>query len=1058
MLRYRTLTAVLLSCLITSALAAQGRGYSAKPDDPKGRVRAYHDWFGTVTPEYLAFKGTAAKREVARWPGTFPQPRALLDSLGPQAPTAGPQAPIAGPQAATTGPLTWVNLGPTSDALAGRDVDAGRLTGIVALPGNVLLVATSGGGVFRCANADPAGTADWVWTPVTDALPATSSTGNVSVGALALSLDGATLFLGLGDPVDALGKGFYRSTDSGTTWVESTVAGAATRTFCIRPVTAGIVLLGTNDGLKRSTDGGATFTVVTGALSTGEVWSVQRLSSVDVIASRKDANGTGTLYWSGDAGATWTLASLGQAITGLATGSLVLGRMSLQTSAASSTQAWGLVEVWDPAVGTPDKLAQGLLATSDRGHTWTFVAPANPTLPGTLFKGTGQQMSGDGGQAWYNQLIAVSPTDINKVLVGANLATYVTLDGGHTWAQATEWTGTGHPYAHADNQTHAWAPAGTVLYVGNDGGLAVYKDPWRAVPPTGDDATYLDHGRNKGIASQLTYNLGSTTATNTPDGRYRISLGCQDLGTRIRQGSGAALATSGDFTDQIGGDGFATLIHPKDANQFLASVYYTEVMRSTDGGQNFTDAISGITEALSATKAPFVTRLAVGWGDPTGNTVYTFTNGVVYKSLNFAGTWTALGTTGLPPAGTNATTDPTTALYIRQLGAARSNPQVVGIVANQGRVYTTLNGGATWTQGGSLPNNGLSTSAISFDATSASTFYVSSVAPDFTKSHLWKTTNGGASFASIDGSATVSNGLPWGIPVNTVMADPTQANLVYAGTDFGVYQSADGGATWSRLGTGLPLVAVRDLYVAPDGTFLRVATFGRGVWEATLSGTALPVVTFAAGGATQLAPGASATYAATVTGFTANSQVAWSDGGAGGSFNPALTASGAATVYTAPATPKTVTLTAASAENPAATAALTVQVFQPTAVTVAVSPATHVMEGLDSATFTANVTGAPGTGVTWTVTGGSVTAGGVFSAPAQPLGTQTYLITATSPFGASGTAQVTVKSLDLDASGAVGLEDLALLAYALGTAKPAAKLTDGATVSDADLAIFLARF
>jgi hypothetical protein len=648
-------------------------------------------------------------------------------------------------------------------------------------------------------------------------------------------------------------------------------------------------------------------------------------------------------------------------------------------------------------------------------------------------------------------MLAVSPTDTNRVLVGANLATYVTLDGGLTWAQATEWTGTGHPYAHADNQTQAWGPGGTTLYVGNDGGLAVYKDPWRAVPPTADDATYLDNGRNKGIASQLTYNLGSTTAANTPDGRYRISLGCQDLGTRVRQGSGAALAASGDFTDRVGGDGFATLIHPKDANQFLASVYYTEVMRSTDGGQTFTDAISGITEALDAKKAPFVTRLAVGWGDPTGNTVSTFTNGVVYKSLNFAGTWTALGTTGLPPAGTNASTDPSTALYIRQIGAARSNPQVVGIVANQGRVYTTLNGGATWAQGGALPNNGL-------DATSASTFYVSSVAPDFTKSHLWKTTNGGATFASIDGSATVSNGLPWGIPVNLVMADPTQADLVYAGTDFGVYRSADGGATWSRLGAGLPLVAVRDLYVAPDGTFLRVATFGRGVWEATLSSTALPVVTFASGAATQLAPGASANYAATVTGFTANSQVAWSDGGAGGSFNPALTASGAATVYTAPATPKTVTLTAASAENPAATAALTVQVFQPAAVTVTVSPATHVMEGLDSATFTATVTGAPGTSVTWTSTGGSLSAAGVFTAPAQALGTQTYTLTATSPFGASGTALVTVKSLDLDGSGAVGLEDLALLAYAYGTAKPAAKLTDGATVSDADVSAFLARF
>jgi hypothetical protein len=55
--------------------------------------------------------------------------------------------------------------------------------------------------------------------------------------------------------------------------------------------------------------------------------------------------------------------------------------------------------------------------------------------------------------------------------------------------------------------------------------------------------------------------------------------------------------------------------------------------------------------------------------------------------------------------------------------------------------------------------------------------------------------------------------------------------LLYAGTFLGVYRSTDAGASWSRFGYGLPQVEVHDLYMPPDGSFLRIATYGRGVWK-----------------------------------------------------------------------------------------------------------------------------------------------------------------------------------------------------------------------------------
>ena len=126
-----------------------------------------------------------------------------------------------------------------------------------------------------------------------------------------------------------------------------------------------------------------------------------------------------------------------------------------------------------------------------------------------------------------------------------------------------------------------------------------------------------------------------------------------------------------------------------------------------------------------------------------------------------------------------------------------------------------------------MPNNDRYLSYVWFDTHDAAIIYVASVSPDLSRSHVWKSLDSGVSFVPLD----VANGFPFGIPVHVIQNDPSKVGWLYVGTDFGVYRSLDGGVSWSRYGTGLPFVAVRDLYVAPDGSFLRAATFGRGVWE-----------------------------------------------------------------------------------------------------------------------------------------------------------------------------------------------------------------------------------
>ncbi|MCE1228234.1 MAG: hypothetical protein LWX11_01910, partial [Firmicutes bacterium] len=585
-------------------------------------------WFGQQTPEFLDHRNRVAAEQLQRWNHLLPA-RDRVKAL------AAPGAAFA--------PLgVWVNLGPTSNLTpAGwSSVDSGRPVAILPHPTipTTVYVATSGGGVFRCTNAQLDG-GDWVWTPITDNLPANSSSGNVALGALAMSpTDSNVLYLGAGDFFDAEGRGFFRSTDAGATWTAAAGLGAATRSFAILPLTATRIFWATNDGLKVSIDGGVSFAAVAGGPSTGNIWSIQKFNNLDLVCSKEitDANNNtiSTIYTSADSGATWTAAAL-PANLGFTPGRITL-------VASLNNTVYGMVE----NTSSNNVIGRGVLKSTDKGVTWTWMAA--PTVAGGLFQGTGRQMTSDGGQGWYNHGLAVDPTNANRLVMGSNLAMYRSTDGGASWTQLSHWFGNLHPYSHADFHTGAWS--GGTLFMGNDGGISILRDPWRVTVPSGEDITFLDNRRNKGLPSHLVYHLGSTIAAAPADSRWRITLGMQDNGTRVRQGSNDALKASSVFEDQIGGDGFGTLIHATNGNLMLGSVYYSRVCKSTDGGATFIESTAGITEANDSANAPFKTRLMPGPANEP-DTVYTFANKKVYRSTDFGNNWNALTMTDFVNSG-----------------------------------------------------------------------------------------------------------------------------------------------------------------------------------------------------------------------------------------------------------------------------------------------------------------------------------------------------------------------------------------------------------------------
>ncbi|MCI4566710.1 hypothetical protein [Lysobacter sp. CFH 32150] len=791
---------LLASALLTALVGLSGPGAARERDNATARRQAMDEWYNETyadrgnqkklhknkkplwTQRYERFMQDAAKRERQRY-------RTLMPGSSTSATAIDPTVSIA---AVGT---TWTNIGPTKanylqngGTTINNASDTGRVRNIVTDPANpdTIYVAFSGGGVWKSTDGGA------FWNAKTETL------GSLSVGSLEMDPSNAgVLYLGLGDPFDGTGIGLVKSTDGANTWSDPVVLGDASviPDIAVAPGNTNIVLVATNKGLYRSTDAGATFaatSIATGSTEKPYVWSIAWGGGSNFVLSLEaspSATATDGQVWrSADNGATWTKG------TGI-TDASGISRVTVTSAPSNRNVMYAL------AANDASQFAN-LFKSSDGGATWLGVGTSRKggrtTFKSYANKNTEQSTLQTlfNGQGWYDQMIIVDPTNTNTVYFGGALVMAKTTDGGSTYRQVSNWLAQFNlPYVHADLHAAHFASNGT-LYMGTDGGIFY----------TANGGTTWSAALNEGIASHLIYQVGSSLAN-----RNAVVVGLQDNGTRVRESSTSV------YNQEIGGDGFGCDVNQSNANQMLGSLYYSRIYKSTDGGLNFSSACSGITECNNSSTAPFITVLSRWAGDAAGNTLYTYSNTKVYKTTNYAGSWTALGVTGLP----------TTSLFLRGVAAAPSSSSVIGVVANSGRVFLSTNGGSSWAApAATLPNNGLSLSWIAFDPTDSNTIYVASVAPDQTKNHLWKSNNFGASWTAIDGG-----GFPTGIPVNSIVVDPVTRTTLYAATHLGVYTSTDAGTTWTRFGAGLPLVNVTDLYVASDASLVRAATFGRAVWE-----------------------------------------------------------------------------------------------------------------------------------------------------------------------------------------------------------------------------------
>ncbi|MBU0765535.1 MAG: hypothetical protein KJ607_11935, partial [Bacteroidetes bacterium] len=650
----------------------------------------------------------------------------------------------------------WTHLGPDNvptQIVYGTKRGVGRINCVAFHPANpdIFWVGAPSGGLWKTTDGGS------TWATTTDDLP---SIGISDIAVHPSNPDIIYIATGDGDASDTYTVGVLMSTDGGatfsTTGLNWTVDNnRIIRRLIINPDNPDILIAATKAGIYRTTDAGVNWTNV----QTGRFKDLEfKPGDPSVVYAARYADVD--VYKSTDSGNSFSVITP----VGLTTSDTY--RCELTVTPANPSVIYAVFSNWD------DDGFHSLYKSTNSGTSWTKTIDASSVN----LLGWESDGSDSGGQGWYDLAMVVSPSNANTVYVGGvNL--WKSTDGGYSFNINAHWWGDGTEYVHADHHWLSYSPSG-ILYSGNDGGL--YK--------TSDGGNnWIDISDHIHILQ--IYRLGvSQTNENI------VITGSQDNGTMKYN--------TGTWNGVIGGDGMECVIDFNNENIMYGSVYYGQIRKSTNGGNNFND-ISPASDGAWIT--PYLMH-------PTNSSILFAGYDEVYKTTTGGSSWFTIssGLTG----GEN----------LRSIAVAPSDPDYI-YAATYLNIWMTTTGGGSWSE----ITTGLPGQYIKY-------ITVSDADPD----KLWITfsgyTAGEKVYSSSDGGSSWTNfstGLP-NLPVNCIVFENGSNDALYCGTDLGVYYTDNSLTEWTDFNDGLPNVIVNELEIQYDSGKIRAATYGRGLWESDL--------------------------------------------------------------------------------------------------------------------------------------------------------------------------------------------------------------------------------
>ncbi|MBL8167193.1 MAG: putative Ig domain-containing protein [Acidobacteria bacterium] len=698
----------------------------------------------------------------------------------------------------------WTSLGPGN--IGGRT----RALLINPADANTMYAAGVAGGIWKTTNGGNS------WTPMSDLL------ANIAINSMAMDpTNSNVIYAGTGEGffnVDSVrGNGIFKTTDGGTNWTHLPPTASNSNFHYVNDLVVSAtnsqrIYAATRTGIFRSLDGGANWTQVFAAPQLGGCLdlAIRTDQANDYVFAACGNFAQATIYRNTDAGSSGTWDAVHTEAN--------MGRTSLAIAPSNQNVIYALSA--SLAAGNYDDGLHAVFRSTTGGAagSWSArVTNTNPTKLNTLLLtnviyahltecgfGTSQYFN----QGWYDNVIAVDPADENRVWAGG-VDIFRSDDGGANWGYV--------PCGiHPDHHTIVFHPqyngtSNKTMFVGNDGGIYRTTDA-RAPVRT---SSVLCSGSCTGLVtfSKLNNNYGVTQfyhGVPYPNGQTYFG-GTQDNGTNRGSEAGGA-----SWSTVLGGDGGYVAVDPTNTNTLYAENFGLSIQRSTNGGNSWANAVSGITNSGFLFITPFIM-------DPS-NAQRLWTGGsVLWRTSNGASSWTQASAAlsgGSVSAISVAPTDANNVLAGTSTG-----------FVHRTTTGTTSTSATSWPS--VQPRSGY-VSWIAHDPANASVVYATY--STFGGTHVWKSTNGGASWSGLDG--TSPNNIP-DVPVHCLAVDPANTSRLYVGTDVGVFASTDGGLTWAVENSGFANVITESLSLNTTGStrFLFAFTHGRGAWRVPLSGS-----------------------------------------------------------------------------------------------------------------------------------------------------------------------------------------------------------------------------
>lgn len=683
----------------------------------------------------------------------------------------------------------------------------GRINCIAFHPTDPLIywVGVAQGGVWKTTDGGE------TYTPLTDDLPILrisdiavnpKNPDNIFISVCDYAYIGAALNTDSRKRHSHYGLGVYRTDDGGITWSptgltrnQADLDASLIRRIFFHPTQAGTLIAAGTTGIFKSTDDGATWHSV----SNSAIWDIEQDFNNGLVIYATAGNvrsfggGSPKLLKTTDFGETWVIKNTGWPADPN------FGRTEIGLTPQNSDYIYVLTADINGGF-------YGLYRSTDGGETWTARNTQEANGVNIL----------DNYQGWYDLAILVDPKNKERLYVGG-LNMNASSDGGLSWTAVSDWVFSAANFTlHADQHQYKYNPVDKKYYACHDGGVARTDTIIPGTRPDGNWATTWQERSNGMIITSF----------------YRIGL-CEMFPGYVvggAQDNSSFYNRNGDWINFIGGDGMDCMINPDNPDIVYGSSQYGSLVRSDDGGDSF----RWIGPDVGGEKGEWTTPMIQDMNNP--NIIFTG-YGNVYKSIDKGDHYTKISNFPVISGVDRPAEISALVMYPGNNNTLYAASRIRYDFPAKTKLWATQDGGTRWTNIiDGIPDS----------------LYITSLAVNGSDSlDLWVTFGGFLPgekvYRTLDGGATwinMSLDLP-NIPVNTVVHQEGYGNdVVYIGTDAGVYYYTEETGAWTLYSNLLPNVVISELEIHASTRKLYAATFGRGIWMANLvqgtSGTELP--------------------------------------------------------------------------------------------------------------------------------------------------------------------------------------------------------------------------